>query len=474
MKREETMLGIQVDRNSAMPLARQIHRQLCDLITGSRLRAGDALPSTRGLAAYLKVSRNTVNEAYAMLWAEGFIVGRQGSGYTVEENLVLPRRTVGTGPLPDVPARPIRYDFRTGIPDLDRFPFRAWTRCQRNVLETIRPRDMHYGDTGGYPPLRAAIADWLLRSRGMAVEPDAVHITAGATHALSLAVDATARGDGHFVVENPCHVGIVTMLGLKRVPFSWLPVDESGLRIDRLGRRSPTGVYVTPSHQFPLGHVLSAQRRTRLIALARERNLYIIEDDYDSEFRYDGPVLTPLHSLDPDRVIYVGTFSKTLYPALRIGFAVVPPALRSAWNNFRRYTDVQNAVSDQAVLARFIEERALDRHIKTMTKAYGKKRAALVAAVQTRFGADAARILGDSAGLHLAVTLPGLTFDRAFADAARKDSLAVMPCCRYELAGTDYADTLLLGYGNVDPKRIGDGVRHLAKAVARQRVAAGI
>ncbi len=466
------MLGIQVDRDSDMPLARQIHQQLCDLITGSRLRAGDALPSTRGLAAYLKVSRNTVSEAYAMLWAEGFIVGRQGSGFTVEKNLVLPRRTVGAGPLPDVPSRPIRYDFRTGIPDLDRFPFRAWTRCQRNVLQTVRPRHMHYGDTGGYPPLRAAIADWLIRSRGMAVDPDAVHITAGATHALSLAVDATAtaRGSGHFVVENPCHVGIVTMLGLKRVPFSWLPVDESGLRIDRLGRRSPTGVYVTPSHQFPLGHVLSAQRRTRLIAMARERNFYIIEDDYDSEFRYDGPVLTPLHSLDPDRVVYVGTFSKTLYPALRIGFAVVPPALRQAWNEFRRYTDVQNAVSDQVVLTRFLEERALDRHIKIMTKTYGKKRAALVTAVQARIGA-AARILGDSAGLHLAVTLPGQTFDRAFADTARKDGLAVMPCSRYDLAGTDHADTLLLGYGNVQSDRIDDGILLLHDLIAGQRVA---
>ncbi|MCC8115844.1 MAG: PLP-dependent aminotransferase family protein, partial [Planctomycetes bacterium] len=166
-------------------------------------------------------------------------------------------------------------------------------RYQRRVLESVRPRDMHYGDCGGYPPLRTAVADWLLRSRGLAVDPEAVHITAGATHALSLAVDVTGRGGGHFIVENPCHIGIVTMLRLKRVSFSWLPVDELGLRIGPPGRRSPIGVYVTPSHQFPLGHVLSAGRRTRLIALARKRNFYVIEDDYDSEFRYDGPALTP-------------------------------------------------------------------------------------------------------------------------------------------------------------------------------------
>ncbi|MCC8165823.1 MAG: PLP-dependent aminotransferase family protein, partial [Planctomycetes bacterium] len=454
---------------SAVPLARQIHRHICDLITGSRLRAGDALPSTRGLAAALQVSRNTVNEAYAILWAEGFIVGRQGSGYTVEKNLVLPGRTASAAPTPDVPARPIRYDFRTGIPDLDQFPYRAWTRCQRHLLETVRPSDMHYGDTGGYPPLRAAIADWLLRSRGMAVEPDAVHITAGATHALSLAVDATGRGGGHFIVENPCHVGIVSMLRLKRVSFSWLPVDESGFRPDRLDRRRVlTGVYVTPSHQFPLGHVLSARRRTSLIAMARERDFYIIEDDYDSEFRYDGPALTPLHSLDPDRVIYVGTFSKILYPALRIGFAIVPPALRPAWREFRRYTDVQNTISDQVVLARFLEERGLDRHVKTMTKAYGQKRAALVAAVTARFG-DTVNVLGDSAGLHLAVTMPGRIFDRVFADACRNGGLAVMPCSRYVLAGTDYADTLLLGYGNVRTDRIEDGVAFLEKAIAGHR-----
>ncbi|MCC8108645.1 MAG: PLP-dependent aminotransferase family protein [Planctomycetes bacterium] len=462
------MLGIYVDRKSGMPLARQIHRRLCDLITASRLRAGDALPSTRGLAAYLKVSRNTVNEAYAMLWAEGFIVGRQGSGYTVAEGIILPKPAAAAAPPPALPACPVRYDFRTGVPDLDRFPFRAWARYQRRVLESVRPRDMHYGDCGGYPPLRTAVADWLLRSRGLAVDPEAVHITAGATHALSLAVDVTGRGGGHFIVENPCHIGIVTMLRLKRVSFSWLPVDELGLRIGPPGRRSPIGVYVTPSHQFPLGHVLSAGRRTRLIALARKRNFYVIEDDYDSEFRYDGPALTPLHSLDPDRVIYVGTFSKTLFPALRIGFAVVPPALRQTWNEFRRYSDVQNAIGDQAVLARFIEEGGLNRHIKNMTRAYGLKRTALVAAVQARFGDDS-RVIGDSAGLHLALKLPGQSFDRNFADTCRRVGLAVMPCSRYELAGTEYADTLLLGYGNVEPDRIADGVALLAKAVAEHR-----
>ncbi len=467
------MLGIQLERDSGISLARQIRGHIAGCILGAHLCAGDRLPSTRELAQALSVSRNTITDAYEMLWAEGYIVSRPGSGFRVRENATLESaaRTARAAPaapvIPPAPPVPmaIRYDFRTGVPDLRHFPFAAWQRIQRNVLETIRPGDMLYGDTFGYPPLRAAIRDWLLRSRGMRVDSESICITSGATQAIFLAVGTLAKRGGAVLVENPGHLGIVRLMRLQNIPFRFCGVDEQGMMMDGIEAEELSGVYVTPSHQFPLGCVLSAQRRAQLVSAAREKDFYIIEDDYDSEYRYGGQALTPLHALDPERVVYVGTFSKTLFPALRIGFAVVPAALRQAWTELRRYTDVQNAITEQVTLSRFLEQGRMDRHIKAMTKLYARKRGMVTSAVATEFG-DAARVLGDSAGLHLAMRLPGKRFGREFRELCRARRVSVMPCSRYVLDESgEYGDTLLIGYGNVDDNRIDDGMRILKTAV---------
>ena len=455
------MLGITVERNSGVTLSRQIREQIAGLVLGSRLRAGDMLPSTRRLAASLGVSRNTVNEAYEMLWAEGYVTGRHGSGFRVRDSIFLERADHRVRSVPAVPVpMAIRYDFRTGIPDLNRFPFSAWNRILRDVPGTIKPGDMLYGNTRGYAPLRAAIADWLLRSRGMRVDGEGVFITSGATQAIGLAVETLFRTGRAFLVENPSHLGIMRLMRLKNIPFLSRDVDEQGMVVEDGGMENLSGVYVTPSHQFPLGCVLSAQRRTRLMTAAREKGFYIIEDDYDSEYRYGGQTLTPLHALDPERVVYVGTFSKTLFPALRIGFAVVPAALRHVWTELRRYTDVQNAIVEQAALCRFLEQRGMDRHIRNMTRVYGRKRARVIDGIARAFGRDA-EILGDGAGLHLALRLPGMRFGREFREQCRDRGLAVMPCSRYALQGTEYNDILLIGYGNVGEERIPEGVQLL-------------
>ena len=457
------MLGIAVDRNGNISLARQIREQIARLILGSHLRAGDMLPSTRELAKSLDVSRNTVNEAYEMLWAEGYIASRHGSGFRVLENIALKNvdnhaRSTPVAPEPMA----IRYDFRTGIPDLDRFPFSAWNKIQREVLETIKPRDMLYGNTQGYAPLRKAIANWLLRFRGMRADSESIFITSGATQAIGLAVETLFKDEHAFLVENPSHLGITRLMRLKNIPFLLHNVDERGMAVEKGRLERLSGVYVTPSHQFPLGCVLSALRRTQLIAAAREKDFYIIEDDYDSEYRYGGQTLTPLYAHDPARVIYVGSFSKTLFPALRIGFAVVPAALQDAWTELRRYSDVQNAIVEQVVLCRFLEQRRMDRHIKSMTRIYGRKRDRVIGAIAHEFGGNA-EILGDSAGLHLALRVPGRRLGREFKEQCRERGMALMPCSRYELKGTEYNDTLLIGYGNVDENRILEGLQLLSE-----------
>lgn len=490
------MLGITITRNAPTTLSRQIHDHLAELILADRLRGGDALPSTRELAKSLETSRNTVNEAYEILWAEGYITRRPGAGFRVEESITLKTPQKRPEALPaekTTPPMTIRYDFRTGIPDVRRFPFAAWQRIQRDILETIKPGDMLYSNAQGYEPLRKAIADWLLRARGMRTDKEGIFITNGATRAISLAVELLCRDTGDtrdardaetnraLIVENPSYLGITRLLRLKHIPYALCAVDKHGIRTEEIERelegkiaktkraKPPAGVYVTPSHQFPLGFVLSARRRTRLVEMARENDFYVIEDDYDSEYRYGGAALSPLHALDPERVVYAGTFSKTLFPALRVGFAVVPGALRRRWMELHRYTDVQYAIVEQATLHRFLEQRVMDRHIRTMTKLYGGKRAKLIAAITETFGADAT-VLGDGAGLHLALRLPGKgnRFGREFRNRCKKEGMNIMPCSRYMQKGegseeTDYKDTLLLGYGNIEEDRIPEGIRLLKK-----------
>lgn len=483
VNRRNPMLGLAITRHTPLTLSRQIHDQIAGLILAERLHGGDALPSTRGLAESLGVSRNTVNEAYEMLRAEGYIAGRPGAGFSVEEHITLKtsRTRPEAPPAKQPPTSPmtIRYDFRTGIPDVRRFPFAAWKRIQRDILETIKPGDMLYGSTQGYEPLREAIADWLLRSRGMRTDKEKIFITNGATRAISLAAELLCRdtrnthGTGAeraMIVENPSYLGITRLLRLKNIPYTLCAVDEHGMRTEEIeqeiahGAKPPAGVYVTPSHQFPLGCVLSAPRRAHLVDMARKHDFHIIEDDYDSEFRYGGAALSPLHSLDPERVVYAGTFSKTLFPALRVGFAVAPSALRRAWTELHRYTDVQYAIVEQATLHRFLEQRAMDRHIRSMTKLYGRKRAKLIAAIGESFGADA-EVLGDGAGLHLALRLPGKRFGKEFRERCKKEGAHIMPCSRYmqDAEGTGHGDTLLLGYGNIDEERVAEGIRLLKK-----------
>jgi GntR family transcriptional regulator/MocR family aminotransferase len=223
-------------------------------------------------------------------------------------------------------------------------------------------------------------------------------------------------------------------------------------------------VYVTPSHQFPLGGILPAARRAALIRYAREKEVYIIEDDYDSEFRYCGEPVAPLYALDPQRVIYVGTFSKTLFPALRIGFVLLPRILQKRWRTLRTHADVQNPVFEQAALAMLLRTRKLDRHIQKMRRVYGQRRQALLDALKESFG-NGFIPWGDAAGLHLAVQFPGMCFDDAFHKACQDQSIYVTPVDRHCIIKGCHSDKLLLGYGHLTPEMIWAGIPLLAQAV---------
>jgi GntR family transcriptional regulator/MocR family aminotransferase len=458
------MLGIEWNGKTGLPIKRRLYEALRERITNGCLKAGEALPSTRELAQALNISRSTVCEAYEMLLSEGYLLSRRGARTVVNGSLTLKKLPDALPHTPE-PGRTFTADFRTGSPDLDLFPKFLWHQMMRRAMNEMPLSSYGYTGPQGLNGLRFEIAGWLYRSRGLNVQPDDVFITAGATHALHLAADLLFEGGRALLAEDPCHSGMLeTFLnrGCKVLP---VPVDEQGILTGLLPSDDVAfAVYVTPSHQFPLGGILPAARRAALIRYAREKEIYIIEDDYDSEFRYCGDPVAPLYSLDPQRVVYVGTFSKTLFPALRIGFVLLPKILQKKWRDLRTHTDVQNPVFEQAALCMLLQTHKLDRHIQKMRRVYGQRRQALLDALTDAFGKGFIP-WGDAAGLHLTVQFPGMRFGEAFRKACRDLSIYVTPVSRHCIQKDSHQDKLLLGYGHLTPEKIRTGIPLLAKAV---------
>jgi GntR family transcriptional regulator/MocR family aminotransferase len=456
------MWGVELKRNSDITLSRQIYLNLRTMMLEGHLKPGEALPSTRELSRQLGISRNTVCEAYDMLLAEAFTESRQGAPTRVAEGLQLEQTTPALPKLDrsEPPQTAFRADFRTGQPDLRRFPQHLWLQLLHQSLAEIDLPQWGYSGPQGLLQLREEIAAWLLRSRGIKVHPQDIFITAGATQALNLLADLLSRDNQEILVEDPGHTGMIRALQGKGISIRPVLVDKYGLQTEHLDSHGAGAIYVTPSHQFPLGGILPAQRRAALVRQARKYEQYIIEDDYDSEFRYSGAPIAPLYSLDPERVIYVGTFSKTLFPALRIGYIILPHQLQAQWRYIRTHADVQNPLFEQAALAQYLHSRKFDRHVQQMRKLYGQRRAILLETleeVEDKIWLS----WGDSAGLHLALEFPGMSFDAVFAQQAREAGILVTPVEYHSLNKGLHKDKLLLGYGHLQAQEIRQGINIL-------------
>ncbi|AGL03330.1 transcriptional regulator with HTH domain and aminotransferase domain [Desulfoscipio gibsoniae DSM 7213] len=460
------MLGIELRRNSGVSLARQIYRTLRNQMTEGRLKQGDVLPSTRELAKHLTVSRNTVYEAYEMLSAEGFIESRPGSQTRVANGLLLAKADPPAEHFEEAVQATISYlvDFQTGQPDLRYFPQSSWLQYLRKAAESLPQEQWGYSGAEGIPALRREIAGWVYRSKGMTVHPQNIFITSGATQALHLLAELLSVYGKDILMEDPCHMGMLRVLQGKGFNILPVPVDKQGLQTDFLKNSGACAIYVTPSHQFPLGGILPATRRAALIRFARENDLFIIEDDYDSEFRYCGPPVAPLYTMDSQRVIYVGTFSKILYPALRIGFVVLPRRFHSQWCYLRRHVDVQNPPFEQAALAKYLRTRKLDRHVRKMRKLYGQRREILLQAIEEKFSRTW-HPWGDASGLHLALEFPGLHFDQAFLLRCKESGIRIALVDYHSINKNLHSDKLLLGYGHLEAKEIRQGVSLLHKCL---------
>ncbi|MFI1567047.1 PLP-dependent aminotransferase family protein [Streptomyces sp. NPDC020490] len=445
-------LGVDLHLEPAGPHPRKgLTDALREAVRTGRLAPGTRLPSSRALAADLGIARNTVAGAYADLVAEGWLTARQGSGTRVAPGVPPTpsrRRESGRpGPAPrphtgdrDRPA----FDLRAGSPDLSAFPRAEWLRSARRVLNAVPYHALGYGDPRGRAELRTALAGYLARARGVRTDPDRVLVCSGFVHALRiLGPVLRARGARTVAVESyglPPSWSVLEAAGLRTAP---LPFDELGT--DPTVLTDAAAVLLTPAHQFPMGVPLHRDRRAAVLDWARRTGGLVLEDDYDGEFRYDRQPVGALQGLDPDRVVYLGTASKSLAPGLRLAWMVLPPGLAEEAASAKGGTDTCG-VLDQLTLADFITSGAYDRHVRSARLRYRRRRDALVAALAAR--APDVRVTGIAAGLHAVLRLPPGT-ERPVVQAAAWQGLALQGLSRFRHADAVAAplDALVVGYG---------------------------
>ncbi|MCP3098058.1 PLP-dependent aminotransferase family protein [Myxococcus sp. K15C18031901] len=482
-----------LDPRAGASLQAQLAEALRSAITAGRLAAGTRLLSTRALAEQLDLSRNTVLNAYSRLLSEGYLVGQLGSGTYVARELperlhttrrARPSRASTAPSTPDLSRRaraltqlpdlrivapgiaPSQMAFRMGTPAVDAFPSDLWGRLLHTRWRRSWGDLLGRAEPAGHPPLRRAVADYLATSRGVRCVPEQVLIVNGAQQAMSLAAQVLLDPGEPAWVEDPGYFagrGALVAAGATLVP---VPVDAHGLDVEAGMRLAPAArlAVVTPAHQFPLGVAMDEARRRALLDWATRANAWIVEDDYDSEFHYVGRPQQALQGFAPDaRVIYIGTFSKVVSPALRVGYLVVPEPLVEAFTAARRFADGHTPVTEQAVLADFITEGHFSRHVRRMRVLYGQRQELLLDCARRELTSQLA-LSPLHTGMHLVGWLPGGVDDRAAAEQAVRAGVMTMPLSSFRVRSTGQG-ALLLGYAGVPEAQIREGVRLLARAL---------
>jgi GntR family transcriptional regulator/MocR family aminotransferase len=461
-----------------VPLYRQLYQGIRKGILDGRIGSGAGLPSSRALAEELGVSRNTVLLALDQLVAEGYVEGTARSGTRVAAVPAPQRprdRPLGPGPsargrmiagvpMPASARGTPAVPFRAGIPALDRFPGALWARLTSRRWR--RQPELGYGDPAGYGPLREAIAEYVRLSRGARCTSDQVIVTSGSQQGVDLAGRVLLDPGDQVWMEDPGYPAARIALAAAGAELVPLRVDAEGLNVAEGERVAPRArlAYASPSHQFPLGVTMSAGRRLALLRWASRAGAWVLEDDYDSEFRYDARPLASLQGMDEDgRVIYVGTFSKTLFPAVRLGYLLVPEGLVETFRAARAVADRQSPTMDQAVLAEFLAEGHFARHVRRMRRLYAERQQVLVDAVERRLG-DRLRAVPSAGGMHLMGWLAPEADDQAVALRASELGVETAPLSRYALR--PQPPGLLLGWAAYPPDALRQGVDRLAAALS--------
>ena len=443
-------LLLTVTRDGSRTLGAQIEDGLRQAIRTGALKAGAQVPSTRDLSRQLGISRRIAVDAYSQLAAEGYLSLKQGARPRVAE-MEIAADTARVSARADPPPR---FDFRPAMPDVADFPRAAWLRSVREAMKSITDYDLGYGDPRGMESLRTGLADYFGRVRGVVADPARIVITSGYSQGLN--VVCQALGAQRIAIEDPSNLlqrEIATRAGLEVVKVR---VDADGIVVDELPPAD--AVVVTPAHQHPTGALLSPERRAALIGWLRDNDAIAIEDDYDAEFRYDRPAVGALQGLDPERVVYAGSVSKTLAPALRLGWLVVPGELVARVSAEKVLADRGTSRIDQLAFADFLRRGELDRHLRRMRGRYRARRDAMIDALAEEL--PAAEVLGIAAGLHVTVGLPAGIDEDALRDGAQRRRIAFETMRDYRV--DEDGVTLLLGYAQTPEPTIRAGVRELA------------
>jgi GntR family transcriptional regulator / MocR family aminotransferase len=457
-----------LDANKPAPLYMQLYEYIKNKILQGHIQKGTALPSIRVLSKHLGISRNTIEAAYGQLIAEGYIESKPRVGFIVKEldEELQPKwmspKIIHTSIQQNI-EKP-QYDFRYGHIDTSHFPMKVWRKCMNEALDAELEQILWYGERKGDIELRQQIADYLFQARGIYCSYEQIVIGSGIHQMTGLLCQLFSQQTDIVAMENPSYDGIRSVFTNHHYQIIPISLEEDGLNLKELEESNANIVYVTPSHQLPLGMVLPIGKRQKLLKWAAKMNAFIIEDDYDSEFRYESKPIPALKALDTeDRVIYLGTFSKVLTPAIRVSYMVLPHQLLEAFQKkFHNYNQPV-ATMIQKSLALFMKQGHLERHIRKMRNIYARKQQTLITAIRENFG-NRATIIGEKAGLHLLIQLKNLSNVDELVTKAERAGIKVYSAAKYWFDKSSPPPSyILLGFGGMSENDIIEGVRLLKK-----------
>lgn len=493
MKKQTPFIVLSSEKTD-VPLYRQIYETIRQAILNGELGANSQIPASRALAGELGVSRITVVNAYEQLFAEGYLEGKIGAGTFVAsklpDDLLQISNSKGLNKKINISAENIKLSafaerlrknktassrpqnhlnavpFRNGLTAVDEFPFDIWEKIAVRVFRQSHNKIYGYGEAAGYLPLRESVAAHFAASRGVHCDIEQIFITNGAQHALDLIARVLLKEDDKVWIEDPCYreaYNVFYSNGAQMIPVS---VDEEGFNLAEAEKKETAKlVYITPSHQYPTGVTMSLTRRLNLLEWARKNNSWIIEDDYNSEFRYAGRPLASLQNLDNfGRVIYVGTFSKTIFPALRLGCLIVPKNLVEIFSAARQLCDWHSPIFEQAILADFIAEGHFGRHLRRMRTLYEKRQRFLVAEAEKELG-EFLKVKPSSSGMHIIGWLADGLNDQKISEKAAEHSLSLSPLSSYCLKNK-LPSGIILGYTGFNAEQIRKGVRKIKEILS--------
>ncbi len=470
------MFGLKINRNLELPLTRQLCDQFRDIIENKILKSGERLPSTRQIARELKISRNVMIEVYEQLIAEGYLDSKVGSGTYVSEN-VIKNEYIHRKDHNRIIRKPDKNNdvnnkdiicFASGIPDLKKFPRKSWSKYLKMAVEDS-PEDLFdYGDIMGDSGLKKTLSDYVFRVKGINCSPDQIVIVSGSAEGFMLIAKVFSSKYNSVYVEEPTVNFIKTIFNNLDYQIKPTIVDQNGMDISKIEDSSEAKlILLTPSHQFPTGSILPVQRREKAIKIAETTNSYIIEDDYDSEFRLKGVPIPPLQTLNPSRVIYVSTFSKNMCPGLRLGYLIIPEVLKDIFLEIKTALYIRTSTIKQRAMANFIKDGHLERQIYQMKKEYKKKRSLITSLLNDCFDNDII-IKGDETGMHLQVEFLKNKYNNIKWNNAEQFGVKVNSFEEYSLIKGKYNNKIVLGYGNLNSSQIEEGIRRVYKFLNRQ------